>query len=162
MKKFNDFQADKVRGDAGEDIVFDYLSKREDVKKIIDVANNSEYFKLGVDFLVEMENGMEVSIDAKNDKHIKNTENVFCEYMSNQRYGTKGNFVTSQADYFFTVMEGTDKILLLPLKNVREYVEKNKFRYRWVNCRSSYSGGYLVPCWELIKLVKGVKIECLN
>jgi hypothetical protein len=166
--KFN-FNKDKRNGDRGERLIYNWLIKKKQIIDVEDVTKNPKYFSKGIDFIFTLKNGRKVSVDVKYDSSITRTGNVFLEVVKNNRTMEDGWFWTSEADFILIVFGGQDdKMLTLPLKEVRDYFKINQDRFKKVYGKwngNSVTGekwyrsiGYLIPYEELILNVNKCEI----
>ena len=156
------FKRDKQFGDKGEALMKEWLEKRELTERIEDVSDDPYYQKKDIDFLVYQKTGEIIKVDVKYDTLIDKTGNVFIELISNDKKKTPGNFIYSEADLFLYVFAKSKRVLIIPLKEAREYIYKNLKKFKSASCPNyGYNGeilyhskGRLVKYTELLENVK--------
>ena len=156
------YKRDKKLGDEGEKLVLNWLREKEGVTNIRDVSKDPQYQKKDIDILFT-ENGSEKQIDVKCDTMVDKTGNVFMEIISNNKKYTPGNFIYSEAQYFYYVFSETKRLLVLPLKETRDYVFKHSESFKIGRCNNyGYNGevlytslGRLVPYNKILSNLPG-------
>ncbi|NMA74530.1 MAG: hypothetical protein GX963_10305 [Bacteroidales bacterium] len=155
------YKRDKQFGDKGEALMKEWLEKRELTERIEDVSDDPYYQKKDIDFLVYQKTGKTMKVDVKYDTLIDKTGNVFIELISNDKKKTPGNFIYSKADLFLYVFAKSKRVLIIPLKEAREYIYKNLKKFKSVSVPNyDYNGkilyhskGRLVKYTELLENV---------
>src|SRR3990167_8861518 len=87
-----------------------------------DVSNNSDYFKLGVDILVEAPDG-EYTIDVKTDEQMWQTQNIVAELMEICSFDkVKIGWVYKKLDAIYYLNWKTKELYTLPLGEFKKII----------------------------------------
>lgn len=65
-----------IKGQAGEEVIKNWLEKRKNISKVIDVRQNFVYQKKDIDFIVEKQD-KQYFIELKTDYRAHETQNLF-------------------------------------------------------------------------------------
>lgn len=107
----------------------------------------------GLDYIVRTPKSR-YSAELKTDFRAHETGNAFIEVISDDNYDSPGWAYTSIAQFLFYLLVGTKELIIVPMHNIRRYVDIWRRRYphaRGVNAAYS-SVGALVPLVELRRL----------
>lgn len=141
----------------GETQVKDYL--RANGYKVADVSDYPAYWKIDVDILAYrdcIEN--ELKIEVKNDGTISRTGNLFIELFTDLDKSKLGWFNITAADYIYYRDKINEKVYVLPLNSLRDFIEAHKSTltlkcandYRKDGTISKVSSGYIIPIEEYL------------
>jgi len=138
------FKRDKQMGDTGEALAYEWLAARELVACVEDVSKDPHYQKKDIDFIVNLTTGNQLKVDVKYDTRIDQTGHVFIELISNNTRWSPGNFLYSEADLFLYIFAKSEQVLILPLKETRDYVYSRCEGYKIGRCPNYGYGGKLL------------------
>lgn len=133
-----------IKGQAGEEVIKNWLEKRKNISKVIDVRQNFIYQKKDIDFIVEKQD-KQYFIELKTDYRAHETQNLFFEIISNNIKNTKGCIYTSQADYLLYLIPKMNVLYVIKLKQLIFWLKEQNFNKRQANNKFYYSEGYIVP-----------------
>lgn len=145
---------DVVKGDYGELLAKRFLEKFDRVGAIEDKSGVYEYQKADVDLLVEVptRDGLEVlGVEVKND--TTTYPNLFYETKSvikGEKVQSVGCLLVSEADYLIYIYQAFNAAVLVPLKNLNnwvvDYLKTGKTFGKGPVYNTQYEGeGYKIP-----------------
>ena len=139
-------------GTIGEDIAFNYLRHRPDIKQVIDVSQDKQRFQLyDVDLLFITNDNQCYWVEVKRDTKTDETGNICYELTSN---GNSGCLARSNADIIFYISKRF--IYIFSLKNVREYINKTNPKEIAMGDGAT---GYLLKAQDLVDKKIARKVE---
>ena len=138
-------------GDYGEQIIKSYFKKNPNVSNVTDVSQDKKYQDADIDFLVELKNGENISVELKTDTY--DTGNIFYEAISNKEYNVLGCMIKSKAKCLFYYFIKTKELYIIDFKAYKKWVNKNNARFakktiKNINRRGNgitHSVGLLIP-----------------
>lgn len=128
------FDESNYVGEIASRAVRKYISSIRETTYLKNVESDKAYQKKDIDYVWKfVMNGEERvrKIEVKGDTY-SHTGNIFLETVSNVGKGTPGCFLYSEADYFYYYFIDTRELNIIPLKQTRNWFEKNKHKYREV------------------------------
>ena len=114
-------------GNYGEQIIRSYFENNPNIVNIINVSNDKEYWDKDIDFIVELKNGENISIELKTDTY--DTGNIFYEAISNKEHNVLGCMVRSKAKCLFYYFIKTKELYIIDFKEYKKWVNKNNERF---------------------------------
>ena len=134
------FYTDLERGKIGEQLVYNALAAKN--HKVIDLRNDIEARWNDIDCVVE-KNGLQTTLEIKTDFASERTGNFFIEYQNynNIKHKYLGWFKYCKAEWICFVQETARKAYIVSFDELKETIEKNKFR---TACGIDASG-FLLP-----------------
>jgi hypothetical protein len=147
----------------GAIIVKKYLESIASTIEVIDVRDETEYQKKGIDFLwrhTVNKSPVTTSIEAKTDRYT--TGNFVIETVSVKESDIPGWIYTSQSDYIAYYLVGYDTLYVIPTKELRDWFDVNKAKYRTASTKTRDGGKYttvfkLVPIVDVEKAITGLR-----
>lgn len=138
-------------GDYGEQIIKSYFKTNPNVANVTDVSQDKKYQDADIDFLVELKNGENISVELKTDTY--DTGNIFYEAISNKEYNVLGCMIKSKAKCLFYYFIKTKELYIIDFKAYKKWVNKNNARFakktiKNINRRGNgitHSVGLLIP-----------------
>ena len=151
-KDIYDFSGRDKLGKIGEAVCQEYLKACSWVENVKSVRSDKEYQNKDIDIVVTSKDGKVCNIEVKTDSYISG--NMFYETISNNITNQQGCFETSESDYIFYYFIHPEyrKIYVFKTKELREWVHKNKNRYKLkqVFNYTFCSLGYAIPLVDLM------------
>lgn len=142
-----------------------FLTSYKSSLGVINVEDHKDYQKKDIDLLwVFQRNGKHEtkSIELKVDRY--KSRNFFFETISNQKKGTPGCFMYTEADYLFYYFESMQTLYILPVEEVREWFLQNMSRFEEKTLGTQMNGetiygsvGRLVPIQAVVKECAHIK-----
>jgi hypothetical protein len=141
------------KGEVGEKVVREYLEQNPDTKQVIDVVDNFQYQRIGVDFLWRLPSKL-YKVEVKTSFYSNLT--LFVELWNSYEKRRKGWFTRSQADLLFYYFPRLGKLFCIPLDEFRQIKIDD---YEDVTVTQTESGE---PATKIAKLVpiKDVRKIC--
>lgn len=100
--------------------------------QIIDVSDDPEWQRRGVDRLLVLPDGRYVSVEYKLDNIAHRTGNLVFEILSNDITDTPGWGLSSKAEYLVYLVEQTNTVYLIRLPELRKWVIARMAEFRRV------------------------------
>ena len=120
----HEFNKSIVVGQAGEEIIKEYLRKNPKVKGFDDVSNIQRFQNRDIDLIVDFLDGTAVAVEVKTDTYTSG--NIFYETMSNMECGVVGCMVKSKANFLFYYFTETKELYIMNFDKYRAWFRKNK------------------------------------
>ena len=133
-------------GEKGELIVWNLFIKQKSIRSVVDVRDDLRFREEDVDFLVEDINRQFTKLEVKTDLYADKTGNFAYEKESSKTYHTKGCFEKTKADFIAYYVPGLNKVFLLNVRLLRDYVNGSNLRLVQMGDDAL---GYLIPFKEL-------------
>lgn len=157
-KGISGFHTSVGHGDYGEYKVKKLFSEHygPSIEYAEDKSLDKMYQKAGIDLIIQYHDGAMSTVEVKTDSSTN--PNIFYEIISQSKPGEKdvpGCMLTTEAEYIFYVFEQLDIVLMLPVKDLREWVNaylegEGYLETRDVTNFSYISRGYLIPIERLM------------
>lgn len=138
-------------GNYGEQIIKSYFETNSNIVNVTDVSKDKKYQDKDIDFIVELKNGENISIELKTDTY--DTGNIFYEAISNKEHNVLGCMIKSKAKCLFYYFIKTKELYVIDFKAYKKWVNENnerfaKKRIKNINKRGNditHSIGLLIP-----------------
>lgn len=119
--------------------------------RVIDVSDDLEWQRRGVDRLIVLPNGCRISVEYKTDEIAHRTGNLVFEIVSDDVKNTPGWGLSSEAQYLVYLIEGGSIVYLIRLPDLRKWVLERVSEFRRVEANN---GAYrthslLIPLYRL-------------
>ena len=118
MKKVHSFHQSKKIGDIGEQTILSWLEQATGWHSVIDVANNKEWYGLGIDIVIVKNPSEILCIDVKTDTYTAENNNLFIETWSNLEKRKMGWTKTTDAHRIIYLAPPTNRAILINTKNL--------------------------------------------
>ena len=143
--KIYNFKDSLIAGKLGEDIVIDYIKKKNYFQSIEDVSEIRKYQNKDIDLLCVDKYGKEYSIEIKTDSY--DSGNIFFETVSSIENSTKGCMIKTEAYFLFYYFILTHELYIFNMNKYRKWVlgNQNCFKKACVKNEGFRSLGLLVP-----------------
>ncbi|MBI2107280.1 hypothetical protein HYT57_04830 [Candidatus Woesearchaeota archaeon] len=149
------------------DVVCLYLNSLKKTIKVKNVEDDKECQKKDIDLIwiyKKRNSNLMISVEVKTDRYT--TGNFWLETLSNEKFGTPGCFIKSEAKYLFYYFTGWDSMYIIPLKKARLWFLGNFSRFKEsTTTTKDENGDYkhttvgrLVPISVMVDEVKGIKL----
>lgn len=163
MGVIHNFASSVKIGEAGEAIIYNYLSEMEDIVEIKDVRKDKLYQKKDIDYILVMKDGKERTVELKTDTYV--SPNIFFETMSANETGSVGCMYKTEAQWLLYYFIKTGELYVLKMPEYREWVDEHihQFQKRKIGNYTRSKGktytseGRLVPKEMLEKEFKNFK-----
>ena len=137
--------------DYGEQIIKVYFENNPNIVNIIDVSRDKKYQDKDIDFIVELNDGKNISIELKTDTY--DTGNIFYEAISNKEHNVLGCMIKSKAKCLFYYFIKTKELYIIDFKAYKNWVNENNERFAQKKIKNiskrgdsiSHSVGLLIP-----------------
>jgi hypothetical protein len=157
------FKTENKWGKQGEQIIMQHCRKNHNAK-VYDLSADKNYQAIDIDAIIAAPNA-EFSAEIKTDSY--RPQNLCLEYISNDKKGTKGWFIITQADYIAYYFVNYDVCFWMPTAELREYIIPRMDSYKHtIRPTISDSGNFLynshnilVPIREIEKALGGIYAE---
>ena len=117
------FKDSITTGGIGEHVVWNVLNNKPNVRQVVDVRLDKRFQEMDVDFMIENNQRQFYYIEIKTDQHGHETGNIVYEKTTS---GNIGCLEKTKADYIFFYIVGSQKLLIVRIDKLREYIKKNK------------------------------------
>lgn len=141
-KNFND---SLVEGNIGEFVVWNFFTKLQGIRQVVDVRADKRFQEYDVDFLMEQNDRQYVWVEVKTDFYSDSTGNIVYE---TETLGKKGCFAKTKADYVAYYVAHSGCIYVINVSAIRKYIESHNPK-EYTLCNKNK--GYLLPIEELGK-----------
>ncbi|WP_016952506.1 hypothetical protein [Anabaena sp. PCC 7108] len=118
LTKYYDFKTQRSLGKQGEQIIDQWLQSNY---KVTDVSAIARYQEIGIDRIIERQDGTSATVEYKYDMAAKRTGNIFFETVAVDIKNIPGWGWTSQADYWIFLIPQQEIIIIQP-GNLRSLV----------------------------------------
>lgn len=135
-------------GERGELVVWNLFIKSKGIRSVVDVRDDMRFREEDVDFLIEDAERQFTKIEVKTDSMAHRTGNFAYEVESSKTYHTKGCFEKTKADFIAYYVPGLNKIFLVNVGLLRDFVHGSKLKYVEMGDNAI---GHLIPFEELEK-----------
>ena len=144
------FEQSLREGESGEHIVWNILSKSQDVRSIVDVRQDKVFQEMDIDFLVENSARQFTPIEVKTDFKAHDTGNIVYELSTS---GHIGCFEKTKARYIYYYVPGDQVVYMIDVKAMRTYVHQSRPEEKNMGDNAA---GFLLPIRDLIdaKVIK--------
>lgn len=149
MKTY-DFNESILIGEAGEEIVTNYLYSLSQFEEIKDVRDYSEFREMDIDLVAKTASGDIIALEIKTDTY--DSGNLFYETISYLETDSLGCMEKTSADYILYYFTKTNELYILNTEEFRKWVNHKSYNFRSKiihNIRHDYSKytskGYIIP-----------------
>ena len=137
------FENSLREGESGEHIVWNILSKSQDVRSIVDVRQDKFFQEMDIDFLVENSARQFTPIEVKTDYKAHDTGNIVYELSTS---GHIGCFEKTKARYIYYYVPGDQVVYMIDVKAMRTYVHQSRPEEKNMGDNAT---GFLLPIRDL-------------
>lgn len=132
--------------------------------EVIDVSDNSKYYKYGVDLIIKEPNDKEIYIDVKADTVIHKTGNLFYEliecFFNNKRDFKIGWTFNKYLYYIYYVDVINWTLYIIPLNKLNNFVyNKEEFYCRLIPHKNYKTIGFLIPLTKIEHIITKINLN---
>ena len=139
------FSESLKEGESGEHVVWNILSKINEIRSVVDVRQDKHFQEDDVDFLVENMNRQFTPIEVKTDFKAQDTGNIVYEASTS---GHIGCFEKTKAKYIYYYIPAAKKVHVINVKAMRTYLHEVRPDEKRMGDNST---GYLLPIADLVR-----------
>lgn len=139
MNKNSFYECDKLAKKASEEI--EKFLKYYDWT-VFNVEDDLLFRELDIDLIAQTEEKQTVKIEIKADKYY-NTNNYFCEVISNTTKNNLGCFYQTKSDYIYYYFIEEKELHIIPTIEAQEYLKANEYKFKDVYPKTTSTHGQL-------------------